>query len=226
MKKYLLIAILSALALTACAESEAKGNVNNSSEITHPEASQAESAESEDVSQKKTDVSKDVPESVDDSEPEYYASIDDSVDFDTYDEFIGSQELKDILAEKGLALEKLSDPVYNADKFTISAIKMYTSCVYYTFTDTETDTDVSVCLTFDKYKDFDEMKDLFDKQCSGEFGFVMINDYGADCEKEIYYVDGNHLSLSRLSKDGLSYDIFCEDCTEEELYAYADEIVF
>ena len=217
MKEMVLTAVL-ALLLTSCGNTAADSDSTDSLQTSQSASSGSA------VSSKTWEEYESKGSDKYNNEEDYYVSVDESVNFDSYDTFASSDELKNALADCGIELESLSEPDFDSEKYTIESVTMYPECAYYFITDNENNNGISVCVQFDRFNDYTEMCSYLDGLYYNTEDFAMINDTETDSEKETYAVDGNHFSVFRLSRDGLLYSVFSENVSNQQVYSYAEDI--
>lgn len=226
MKRTILLLAM-AMMLTSCGSAD-KGTESSPSAAEASYAPEASSVSDEASAAEESEVSEETSsaETADsDDEDAFYAEPDESVNFDSYEAFSSSDELEKALADRDISTDKLSEPSFDEQRFEYEGITMYPECAYYYLTDKDSKKTVSVCLEFRKFDDYAQMCSYLDGLSSDSEGFAMNNGTSKNKEKESYTVSGTHISVFRLSKDGLMYSVFSEGASEEETLAYADDIV-
>ena len=212
MKKLIFTILFVSSILSACSK-----NTEN------PVQSSAQSARENTIS---SQTAENAWESVIDKPGNENAEIDLSVDFDSYDNFIDSEKLREYLKNRGLNENQISDPIYDKDKFSIDNITLYESCSYFSFTELSTKKSITVCLAFTHYDSFDSMAEFFDANLNDPTAYNSAENWGADKEKQVYAIKNERISLYRLTGKGLLYSIFSDDLSDDELYGYIEKIKF
>ncbi len=221
MKKFLTSIILPALILSSCGNTDTADNSTSSAKATTAEHSSVlqekeEKSESSDIESLDRESS---------SELEYFAEIDESVSFDTYEQFSESKNLQECLENRNIDLTQISDPIFDEKKYSLDSVTMYPSCAYYWFTDNLNGNSFAACLEFNElFTSYEEMKQYLDDLYNYNNGGLVMGEFSSDDENEMYVTNGNHLSISMLSQDGLLYSIFSETAADEDIYTYCRDV--